>query len=315
MPTVERRYDSRATWDRASRAWQIITDWTIAGVDASDSVTGLSVRYAGIPDTVIGMGGTYDAAYGGSSIPHYLEIPIAGIGGEYTLKMPQVARNIPERFGPDKTVMEVTYEGHEVGIVDYGIDVGTRTAKIYRSLDDTPHAIGAVPDGSEPPDGATRFEPFTEVFVKQCLNPYSIGEDPATFSAGIYSLGIGGLYQMIEALTTKCNEGGWNFALLDQYCYEGQYLYMGAEWEVHRDFRVTLTHHFIEEPSTAIPPKPIYKYIWNRWGAEADDEPVDGATTSKRAVATFGTDQESRIYETANASGVTQPYNFSWFQF
>ena len=63
MPTVERRYDSRATWDRASRAWQIITDWTISGVDASDSVTGLSVRYAGIPDTVIGMGGTYDAIF------------------------------------------------------------------------------------------------------------------------------------------------------------------------------------------------------------------------------------------------------------
>lgn len=140
------------------------------------------------------------------------------------------------------TFVEVTFEGHVLGTLRCAMEEGTKALQLLRALDGEAEgegedkkwyydALGADGQGTQVP------VPFSVYQVWQTLNYESKEGRPSIIE----------MRWRIRVLTGSVCEGGWRNPWDDDPADEGEYLYLGAQEQAHRDDTITFIHTFMRD--------------------------------------------------------------------
>ena len=178
-------------------------------------------------------------------IPSMITRPTVRVQGEslpiQTLELYDVHREIPSRFGPDRGKVQVTYEGHEYGVMTWNIDLGTGPREIQAGvqLQDSEGAnIALEPVGPNEKSRLTIESPQQMIIVTQNWTGIQY---PETARHGK----LLDFLDLISALSGQVNEYLWAPGFWGEAFPEGHWLYLGAESIRHRDTTWTFEHKFV----------------------------------------------------------------------
>jgi len=194
-----------------------------------------------------------------------------------------VTREMPERFSPDTGMIDVTYEGYEMGVMTWHPTVSTTSQTLVQDWDG--NQIG--PEGQ----GTNILKPVTTYTVIQ-NHPGNASGTNADRDAYLARL------LLISRLTGVVNEEGWlpGFRGDGEPFLAGSWLYLGAQGETNRNRTVTFTHKFLHQPD--IFQEFLNLFVWYNVRPEKANESIAGEDQGVTTV-NFGESQDSRIYRTA----------------
>jgi|GEM_PF-4475213 len=276
--TVDDLYDWDTGLMRATR------EFVITGPETAEEQWRLGTAYGTLP----------------VGIPEWLDMPSVRLQPQASppnmVVMWPVSREIPERFAPTTAKMQVTYEGHELGVMKWNIDADTGSREIIADL--TGAKVGD--------EGAAITIENPEQTMTVIENYW--GDDTNRVTPCLTLPLLRARLYLIQNLSATVNENNWTPAFWGDAFPAGWWLYLGAEHVMNRDATVTFEHKFVSSrlnfaAGSYTPRMHIHRYANRRMKVGTDT-----MAASERDILDYDASDtliETTIYEIAGTAPVT----------